>query len=255
MSLNSTRVLGILEYIAACPDGCTLRELADATGISRATAYRTVEALVDEGWLLTEGTPARFSASRRVAQLGLSVLRHDRVREAVLPNAIDLARAVGCVCMFAFYEGGDVVYTDAIEVFAERVMPTPNGLRMPAFTTACGTILLANQSSEEIDLVLQRAVEHPPPGLTIEPDKIRCELQASLDRGYAISRREYRETASGIAVGVFGRRGKIVAAVGVHAEPGVDEDFISRVLPPAIAFSHKASLELGHRSARRFSLP
>lgn len=255
MGLNSTRVLEILEHVAVCPDGCTLREITDATGVSRATAYRTVEALVNEGWLIASGSPARFSASRRVAQLGLVVLRHDRVREAVLPNAIDLARAVGCVCMLAFYEDGDAVYTDAIEVFAERVMPTPNGIRTPSYTTACGTILLANQSTEEIDRVLRRAVEQPPAGVQIDPEEVRAEVRASLARGYAISRREYRATASGIAVGVFGRQGRIVAAVGVHSDPGVDEEFLGRVLPPAMAFSHKASLELGHRSARRFSLP
>src|SRR5688572_20875769 len=129
MGGNADRVLDILEFLVEHPNGATLRDISAGTGISRATAYRVIGGLVSSGWLLTDGAPARYVASRRVSQLGLVMLREDGVREAVLPNAIDLARSVGCVCMLAFFETNCAVYTDAIEVFGERVMPTPSGVR------------------------------------------------------------------------------------------------------------------------------
>ena len=255
MSASAERVLDILSFLAEQPDGATLKDITSATAISRATAYRTTAALIDSGWVLVNGTPTRYFASRRVAQLGLAMLRQDGVREAILPNAIDLARVVGCVCMLAFYEAGDAVYTDAIEVFGERVMPTPSGVRRPAFATACGKILLSTLGTDEIQRILAAAEVGFTATDSFNSQSLYAEIRLARDRGYAVSNREFSKTASGIAVPIFGRDGKVAAAIGVHADSGVDDDFVARVLPTALEFARKASAELGHRSPRRSALP
>lgn len=250
MSSNNERVLDILAFLSEHPQGSTLRDIASGTNTTRATAYRTIDGLVSTGWVNTDsGNPARFTPSLRVMQLGLLMLRSHRIRELILPNALALASELQCTCMVAFYERGDVVYTDAIEWFGERLTTTPSGIRAPAYTTGSGTILLAKQPQEEIERVLAQVANRFESGEGPNPEVIRAEIVATQQRGYGVSDRTFRPSASGIGVAVFDRRHQVAAALGIHSDAPVDDEFLKRVLPRALDHAKQASLDLGHRTA------
>ncbi|MDO9306416.1 MAG: helix-turn-helix domain-containing protein, partial [Mesorhizobium sp.] len=53
--------LGVMEILAAHPDGMTLTEMADAAGLTRAGARRFLLTLVGAGYALQDGRTFRLS--------------------------------------------------------------------------------------------------------------------------------------------------------------------------------------------------
>src|SRR5262249_16026005 len=118
------------------------------------TMYRIVQELAEDGWILPVGNPRHYVPSLRVVQLGLSCLGVMRLRDKLVPNAIELAKSTRYPCSIGFYEAGTAMYSDTIEVLGDRIMPRVNGKRTPAYTTASGKILLAYQSEDELTKVI-----------------------------------------------------------------------------------------------------
>src|SRR5262249_40308564 len=110
------RGLDVLWALTECAEPLSLKEVMDATGMTRATAYRAGNQLTAAGWVPADGWPSRFQVTQRVPQLGMRALHHSRTHEVALSNAIACARATGCPCMVAFYEDGSAVYTEVISV-------------------------------------------------------------------------------------------------------------------------------------------
>ncbi len=239
------RTLDILEYLSSQPEPLTAQQTADATGVSRATLYRTLEDLVQAGWLSASNSPKQYSPSFRVIELGLRPLRRLHVREVVLSHLIDLSRLVGHIVTLSFYDRGDVVCTDAVQAYGDKVVPTVLGNRVPASVGAAGKILLANQPAEEIERTIAKGVPRFTDQTKTDGDEIRADIRRTLEQGYGVQDREYTPTSGGIACPVFDRTGAVVAAVAVGGRPTAE--FIAKVLPPTKDIAIRASLELGYR--------
>jgi DNA-binding IclR family transcriptional regulator len=245
MSERKLDHLRILEAVAGEPRSMSASELAAAAELPKATAYRLLDDLVEAGWLISTGRPQRFRASLRVAALGIMALKRNFVRDVVLSNAIALAQTTGHRCMIAFYENGEVVYTDSVEVLGDRIMPALYGERAPAASTSAGKVLLAAQPPEEIDRVVARGLPRLASRTLTDPAQIRMEIEMAGTRGYAISDGEYTDLASGISAPVYDSTGMAVAALGITGPSPLTESFLPAVLRPLLGFATKASIELG----------
>lgn len=246
------RALSILAHVAEQGDGVTVRQLVTSLGLSRATCYRMLEDLTGDGWLIAtdQDPPRRYRVSLRVAQMGLATLRTSRVREVALPAAIDLARVTGRVTMLAFYEAGDVVYTDAVEIFGERILPILSGVRAAAPMTGSGKVLLAFQDEAEIERVIRRGVPKLTDRTKTDPDEIRKDIMKCRELGFGLSDREYTPQTGGISVPVFGADGKVACAVGIEAPVPVRDEWVEENVGRAKSVASRASAELGYRTTR-----
>jgi IclR family KDG regulon transcriptional repressor len=239
--------LEILWYLAHAPEPATLAAITRATGYSRATLDRTLQRLCQAGWILAEGRPRRYSVSMRLALMGAVILGRSRVREIVLRHARELAQAVQNPVVLAYYDDGDSVFTDAIEVRGDRVTQLITGRRLPAIRTAAGKILLAFQPDEEIERVARRgAPRFTQFGETL-PDAIVAEIHAGRERGYATMDRELTLHGAGVAVPVFDHSNQAVAAIGLPVAAPLDGSTLDRLLPAARLTASRASVDLQHR--------
>lgn len=257
MSAGLISGLSLLAHFAAEREPQTIREAAEAVGIRKATAYRMVEDLEREGWLIASDgmSPRRYAASFEVVRIGLLALGANRVREAAMPNAIMLARTVQKTCTVAFYDRGDIVLTDSVDVLGDRVMPVPRGDRVPAACGASGKILLAFQPLDELHRVASKGLPRFTALTKTEPADILRDIELTRQRGYGLADREFNASLGGISVPVFDRDGTVAAAIGVHAGEPVSPKFIADVVEQAQLRAAVASAELGYHPASRFSIP
>src|SRR5215216_672142 len=122
----------VLSHLANVEAPLTVPELTRLTGVHRASLYRTVESLEAEGWLSSSGQPRRYGLTYRLVQLGLRALRHNEVRQTLLPFATDLAIKLRTPTNISFYEDGYAVITDSIALQGEIAVAYAEGIRVPA---------------------------------------------------------------------------------------------------------------------------
>ena len=240
------RYLDILMFVARSDGPVRVSDVATGTGTSRTTVYRTLESLHREGWLRAHGSPRRFSPSLRLAEIGIAVLRHNHIRDVLIPHAIDLARLTQHYCSIAFYEDGEVIHTDAVLHLSERVYTALAGARYPATTGASGKILLAYQPPEELDRVLARTITRFTDRTRTDPEEVRQDLKVCRARGYGLSDRELTDDTVGIAVPVFDAPGSAVAALAVNVLRPIEGD-VAQLARQATSIAIRASMELGYR--------
>jgi DNA-binding IclR family transcriptional regulator len=240
--------LVILHVLTEAPEPLTAADIVRRTGASRATVDRALQRLTTSGWVVEHGPPKRYAASMRVARMGAVLLARSRTLEVALRYARDLADAVQCPTLVAFYVDGDTFYTDLVEVRTERFVHSIRGMPSPAFRTAAGRILLSHQPEQEI----QRVLSHPIPLLTpyglTDREAIASELQVCRDRGYALVENEVQVGRGGIAVPILGRNNEAAAALSLALPTPLEEPLVNRLVSTVRFMALQASMELQDRA-------
>ncbi len=225
--------LHVMEVLARAPESLTLTEVADAAGMSRATARRFLLTLVDLGYAARTGK--RFALTARLlavagSRLGMGLLWH-----LAEPHLRAVSRTLNESCSAAILDGPDVVYV--ARAAANRVMSVnlTVGSRLPAHCTSMGRAILAflEQAEREAALSALNLARHTPHTITD-----RSALAAELDRiaaaGHAVVDQELEIGLRSIAVPVRHADGRAMAALNVstHAGRVSVEEMTGRFLPP-----------------------
>ncbi|WP_256966340.1 IclR family transcriptional regulator domain-containing protein, partial [Streptomyces griseiscabiei] len=190
----------------------TLTEVAQATGLARATARRALITLEHLGYV--ESYDRVFRLTPRVLDLGFPPLSMLPLPRIAAPHLAELsARVHDSASLAILTAGGDEVQYTA-RVATSRIMSVniTLGTRLPAYATSLGRVMLA-------DLLPEVPLPQSPARLTPHTVTGRAELLAVLegvrDAGFALVDGELEEGLRSIAVPVRERGGRVVAAVNV----------------------------------------
>ncbi|GGL59206.1 transcriptional regulator [Streptomyces anthocyanicus] len=215
------RGLTVLTAFGEGRSALTLTQVAQATGLARATARRALLTHARAG-LVAPATGHTFTLTPRVLSLGFPPLSRTSLPEIAQPHLTALAERVHESASLAVLSdsGEEIQYTaraSAARVLSARVTV---GTRLPARATALGRVLLA--------------------------------LPEVRARGYALVDEELEAGLRAIAVPVRDRTGRVVAALNValHAARRTADDCVAQILPE---LRHTADLvETELRVAGRF---
>jgi DNA-binding IclR family transcriptional regulator len=241
--------LDILWFLANAPEPVTLAEIVSGTGLSRTTVDRTLARLCEAGWVSQEGRPKRFTAGMRVAMMGMAVLRLNRVRELALRYARELAQSVRYSVGIGFYDHGDVVFTDLVELRGEHLVDDILGGSLPASKWASGNILLAYQPEEEIERVARSTPPGDLPSDVGDAGAFIAHLRVCREQGYAL-RAQQEQQIAGLAVPVLDQSGRAAFSLSLTLLLPVDEATVSRLVPMARMIALRASAELQNQPYR-----
>jgi DNA-binding IclR family transcriptional regulator len=191
----------------------TLSEIATAAELPLSTTHRLVAELVAwEG--LTRGADGRYEIGRRIWLLGsLSALSRE-LRAIALPFMQDLSATTGENVHIAVLDGDRALYIDRIS--GRRAVPVVSrpGARLPLHATGVGKVLLAHGDDGLRERTL-RSLPRLTPLTVVEPGRLQRQLQQIRERGYATTHEEMTAGSSSLAVPVFDRDGRVVAALGL----------------------------------------
>ncbi|MGW5609552.1 IclR family transcriptional regulator domain-containing protein [Streptomyces sp. NPDC003753] len=223
----------------------TLTEVAEATGLARATARRALITLEHLGYVTVHGR--FFRLTPRVLGLGFPPLSRTTLSDIATPHLTALSDRVHESTSLAVLTGDDIQYT--ARVTPSRIMSVniTVGARLPAYATSLGRVLLAD--------VPEPPLPEPAPltRLTVtDPAELREVLERVRRDGYALVDGELEEGLRSIAVPVRERGGRVVAAVNVamHSSRRTPEECVTDVLPQLYATA--ARIEADLRVAGRF---
>ncbi|MDX6363602.1 MAG: IclR family transcriptional regulator, pca regulon regulatory protein, partial [Streptomyces sp.] len=204
----------------------TLTEVAQATGLARATARRALITLEHLGYVTSHDRV--FGLTPRVLGLGFPPLSRLSLPQIAHPYLTALSQRLQDSASLAVLAGDDIQYT--ARVAARRVMSVnvTVGTRLPAYATSLGRVMLADLP----DPTLPDLTPLTPRTIT-DPARLRATLHHVRDEGYALVDEELEQGLRSIAVPVRDRTGRVVAAVNVamHSSRRTPEQCVEEVLP------------------------
>ena len=251
------RGLAIIEAFGQAGEGLTLAEAARRTGISRASARRSLHTLQALGYASCDGH--RFRLTPRILQLGFSYLRSGDLWAAVQQPMAELTEAINESCSAGVLDGDEVVYVARVPT-RNRVMSVTLGVgsRLPAATTSMGRVLLANALAKlpraERERRLAQALARAggtDAALTPRTDLIR-ELDQIASRGHALVDQELEPGLRSVAVPILDASDRVIAALNVatHAGRVTIEKLRGDILPALQACADQIHAALGGRATR-----
>lgn len=256
------RGLAVIEAFGDAGEGLTLAEAARRTGISRASARRSLLTLEALGYAASDGH--RFRLTPRVLQLGFSYLRSGDLWSAAQQPMIELSEAIQESCSAAVLDGDDIVYVARVPT-RNRVMSVTLGIgsRLPAFATSMGRVLLASLPAIERG---RRLGSMPsPPNLAAAPPSpneagvavmtgaaLAAELERIAVQGHALVDQELEPGLRSIAVPIRDANDRVIAAlnVGTHAGRVTIERLRGEILPALLSCAAQIHAALGGRPDR-----
>ena len=210
------RAVSILEAIAAANgDRIGIQNLAKATKLSKATAYRIATTLVNLEYIEKDENN-KYSLGLKLITLSSVILNNLQVLNVAKDELVSLSQEVELTAHLGTLDGNDLLYLSKANTNASIQTTSYVGQRSYVHSTSLGKALCAQLTSDEVlqildDKGMPRFTDHTitdPAAYLKDLEQVRC-------RGYAIDNEENEKFVRCVAAPVFDHSGKTIAAISV----------------------------------------
>ena len=224
--------LAVIEAFDQDRPRLTISEVAERTGLTRAAARRYLLTLTHLGFVHQERK--MFALAPRVLRLAQSYMHSARLPRVVQPALTELAHTLKEASAASVLDDADVICIAATSAGRNVSATLQPGIRVPAYCTANGRVLVAALPDEQAEAWLDRQTLRARTATTItRRDHLRAELQRVRERGYATVDQEMELGMRTLSVPLANWRGDTVAAMNltVHASRMSIDDLVAAGLP------------------------
>jgi IclR family transcriptional regulator, acetate operon repressor len=177
-----------------------LSELARRLDLPKSTVQRSLATLADLGWIRPDGRElTRWTLGERVRALSDKVDDLGRLRDAALPVLAQLNSETLETIHLAVLEERTVRLIERLDSKHPLRLVQVIGSRSPLHASSTGKSVLAHLPEAEIDAYIDGGLMPVTASTITDPDRLRAELKAVRERGYAIADEEYTEGTTSVA--------------------------------------------------------
>jgi IclR family pca regulon transcriptional regulator len=227
------RGLSVIEAFGPDNRSMTVADVAARTGHDRAVVRRLLLTLVELGFANVH--QKRFELSTRVLRLAYSFLSSAGLGVSLQPFLDDLARSIKETVSVSVLDQSETVFIGRSDVPGRRLSyVVTTGMRLPAFTSASGRVLLAHQPVDKVRRLISRTkITRLTRRTVVNKVEILKLIDAAKRDGHSINREEIEDGLVSVAVPVLNRTGIVVAALNAStgSEPASDQRLLGTVLP------------------------
>lgn len=181
------RISSIIDAIAASRDGMTLVEIVTAVELPVSTTYRTVNILMDVGYLKMEPATKTYKIGERLKRVLLLTLGTGSLEELARPALVELAeRFTETTYLVQLTSSGLRLIDFYLPTQGPRTLVHP-GFDFPIHATAAGKVIFAFQPDGVIESELAKGLERFMPNTIVRKKAIRTELGHVRKQGFAVN--------------------------------------------------------------------
>ncbi len=228
------RALGLLRLVAAAPgEGLRLADLADASGLDRATVHRLLSSLAGNALVDQDAVSKRYTLGLEFFTLAAAASNRHDVADLARASLRTLSEQTGDTATLCLRSGANIVCMDVeMGSFSIKTLPMDIGSRRPLGAGAPGIAMLAALPDFEVEQVLDKVA----PRLAEVPGQDRAQVLAAVTScracGYALVPDEPMGRIIGLAVTLNNRRGRPEGTLSIN---GIPERFAPERLPQLLA--------------------
>lgn len=217
------RALDILDCLAEHSKGCGIGELSKNLGLSKSTIHRIISTLKHKEYVTQNKENDKYQLGIKILGLSASLINNMDLVDIAKPYINEFANAVGEVIHLSLPDESysNIIYVDKVkpENTSRTIsMSSSIGKKAPIYCTAAGKLLLSQYPDDKIKELLKniefvRYTKNTIVSIDTLLDEIH-EIRKSL---YALDNAEYDNAVVCIAVPIFDRSNKIIAAISLSS--------------------------------------
>lgn len=208
------RGLAVMNSFSRERSNQTLSEVAQMTGLTRATARRVLLTLAELGYVHQSGRS--FSLTPKMLDLGYSYLSSLEVVEVAQRPMERLVEEVRESSSMSVLDGSEIVYVARVPTKRIMTIALALGSRLPAYPTSMGRVLLSGLSDSQIDdYIEQTKLERLTPHTVTDPNEFRAAIDKVRATGFALVDQELEVGVRSIAAPIVNGREEIIAAMNI----------------------------------------
>jgi IclR family pca regulon transcriptional regulator len=224
----------------------TQSELSVMTGLTRATARRSLITLASLGYVDVEDNTYRLTP--KVIELASGYFNTNDGWIAVASPYLEMLRNrveenVSAVVL----DRTDVVYVASFGADTVMSINVRIGGRKPAYCTAMGRVLLAGMPEDcARDVLSMSSIQKKTDNTRVAVEDVMAEVRKAREQGYAVIDQELEPGLVAVAVPVKNLRGETVAAINIcgHTMQTTLEKLTSTCLPEALKTARQITARL-----------
>ncbi len=212
----------------------TLSEVAERSALTRAATRRILLTLLELGYVSQEGR--NFALTPRILDLGYSYLSSMPLASLAQPVMVDLGNRFNHSVSVAALDGTEVVYL--LRVPKRNLLNSPGislaGMRLPAYVSSMGRVLLAALPAPELKAVLDASdLRALTPKTVYQRAALEEEIRKCGRQGYSLIVDEMEEGLSAVAAPIIDAGGRTIAAMNIAFNTGVvkRQELLGSILP------------------------
>ncbi len=226
------RIASIIDAVAASKNGMTLVEIATTVGLAPSTSHRTVNILLDVGYLRISPETRTYHLGDRLKRVLLLELGTGSLSELAKPMLVDLAEKFHETAFIVQYVNSEIQLVDYyFSTRGSRTLVHP-GYEFPLHASATGKAIFAFQPDDLIEQAMSGGLKRFMPATLTTRRTVRKELELVKRQGYAVNDSELDPGVYALAVPLVLADNSVIGALAIV---GIRERLLNRASETEIA--------------------
>lgn len=212
------RATNIINFIASYSiDGMRAADVATSLGLTRPTAYRILQCLVSQGWLMRRPDSKRYLLGHGLFELGLTAAPQFKFRDVCQPSLERIARHTGHTAFLTIRSGRDAISIARSKGKPFEFKPLQIGIHRPLGIGAGSLALLMVLPDDEVEQLVSANARRLRSFADLNTAMLIEIVRICRQQGFAFHDERLLKGMSGVAVPVADNSGKILGAISITA--------------------------------------
>jgi IclR family transcriptional regulator, KDG regulon repressor len=192
-------------------------EIARHLDVTVGTGHRILVTLVEVGFAEQNPDTRRYRPSGKILSLAQQMRSRVSVRDRVHLHLVELVQVVRESVHLAVLDEGLVLYVDKVASDQPFGFEFRVGSRLPVHCTALGKALIAFDDAIDLDAIIKANEDADHVTAPVDRNRLVRSLRTTRTEGVAEDRGQFLPDVRCVAAPIFGRSGRVVAAVDIAA--------------------------------------
>jgi DNA-binding IclR family transcriptional regulator len=208
------KIVQVIEVLATSSHGVTLKQVQDASGLNKGTAFRILRSLESHN-LAAKSADGTYSVGNRILWWASSHRHSPDLSRLVRPRLEKLRDLTSETVVFNLLIGDRSVVVEQATSFHATSTRFHLGDSAPLYAGATGRVILAHLDPERRIRLLGQRLERFTERTITDRKRLERELSRCMAQGFAFSEGERLYNTSSMAAPVFGPQRRILGALAV----------------------------------------
>jgi IclR family KDG regulon transcriptional repressor len=242
----------ILDILGKSPQGLSIGELSQKTGLPKGTTHRLLTSLAYFDYVRQDAITKNYLLGYKLVELGNLLLHQIDLRTEAHPYLIELADRTSETAHMVILDRNEALYVDKVEaseVNGGLRMASRLGSRIPTHCSAVGKVLLAFLPEERfLSIVEDKGLPRRTENTITDIEELKKHLELIREHGYAFDDEENEKGVKCVAAPIRDQNGEVKAAISISV-PGSrirTDMLLTKVKDQVVETAMKISNKLGY---------